>query len=227
MLTLMKQVRVLCFTDVLCVWAYVGQVRLDELERNFGEQVRVECHFCPVFGDMVGKVGSQWAERGGVSAYARQLVKIAEKHPHIRIRNEGFAGGLPPSSMSPHLFLCAVRLWERESGVGGACQRATWELRRAFFEDRAAVSRRAFQLEVAERVQVPVAAIEELLDSGLAHAELSKDYELAKSLDVRVSPSLVLDEGRQRLNGNVGYRVIEANIRELLREPTGTQASWC
>lgn len=31
-----------------------------------------------------------------------------------------------------------------------------------------------------------------------------------------VSSTLIFNEGRQRLNGNVGYRVIEANIRELL-----------
>jgi hypothetical protein len=34
------------------------------------------------------------------------------------------------------------------------------------------------------------------------------------------------NEGRQRLNGNVGYRVLEANIRELLNHPAGEQ-SWC
>jgi hypothetical protein len=37
---------------------------------------------------------------------------------------------------------------------------------------------------------------------------------------------LVLNEGRQLLNGNVGYRVIEANIRELLVSNV-VEASWC
>ena len=41
------------------------------------------------------------------------------------------------------------------------------------------------------------------------------------------SPSLVLNEGRQKLYGNVGFRVIEANIQELLREPRINDASWC
>lgn len=36
-----------------------------------------------------------------------------------------------------------------------------------------------------------------------------------------VSPTLIFNEGRQRLNGNVGYRVIEANIRELRHNPPG------
>jgi len=43
---------------------------------------------------------------------------------------------------------------------------------------------------------------------------------------VSVSPTLIFNEGRQRLNGNVGYRVIEANIRELLHNPPGEE-SWC
>jgi hypothetical protein len=36
----------------------------------------------------------------------------------------------------------------------------------------------------------------------------------------------VLNEGRQHLNGNVGYRVIEANVRELLHKPAD-EMSWC
>ena len=30
------------FSDVLCVWAYAAQIKLDELRRQFGDQVRVE-----------------------------------------------------------------------------------------------------------------------------------------------------------------------------------------
>jgi hypothetical protein len=37
---------------------------------------------------------------------------------------------------------------------------------------------------------------------------------------------LLFNEGRQRLTGNVGYRIIEANIRELLEGAPG-QLSWC
>jgi hypothetical protein len=36
-----------------------------------------------------------------------------------------------------------------------------------------------------------------------------------------------LNDGRQKLYGNVGFRIIEANIQELLRAPVGDQASWC
>ncbi len=43
---------------------------------------------------------------------------------------------------------------------------------------------------------------------------------------VRASPTLTFNEDRQRLTGNVGYRIIEANVRELLERPE-TQQTWC
>ena len=36
-----------------------------------------------------------------------------------------------------------------------------------------------------------------------------------------------MNDGRQKLYGNVGYGVIEANIKELLRSPVAGTASWC
>ena len=38
--------------------------------------------------------------------------------------------------------------------------------------------------------------------------------------------AVLINEGRQKLYGNVGYRVIEANIEELLTDNTD-RASWC
>ena len=55
---------------------------------------------------------------------------------------------------------------------------------------------------------------------------LATDLERVAQLGVRASPTLDFNEGRQRLTGNVGYRILEANIQELLRTPAGQQ-SWC
>jgi hypothetical protein len=41
------------------------------------------------------------------------------------------------------------------------------------------------------------------------------------------STSLVLNEGRQKLYGNVGFRLIQANVQELFSEPRADEASWC
>jgi predicted DsbA family dithiol-disulfide isomerase len=73
---------------------------------------------------------------------------------------------------------------------------------------------------------LPIADIQAQIDSGEAYAQLSRDFELVKEHHVTVSPTLIFNEGRQRLNGNVGYRIMEASIRELLRTPVGEE-SWC
>ena len=65
-----------------------------------------------------------------------------------------------------------------------------------------------------------------MIDDGSAFAELAHDAELQRKHGVSVTPSLVIDEGRQLLIGNVGYRVIEANVRELLSNRAARQ-SWC
>jgi predicted DsbA family dithiol-disulfide isomerase len=48
-----------------------------------------------------------------------------------------------------------------------------------------------------------------------------------EQLHITGSPTIVLNEGRQKLYGNVGYGVIEANIKELLKSPDAGAASWC
>ena len=40
------------------------------------------------------------------------------------------------------------------------------------------------------------------------------------------SPTYLLNQGRQKLYGNVGYKIIEANVEEVLRRPAEA-ASWC
>ena len=65
------------------------------------------------------------------------------------------------------------------------------------------------------------------MDDGTAFAGLAGDYETADKMRIEGSPSFVLNEGRQKLYGNIGFRLIEANIKELLRAPHSEEASWC
>ena len=73
----------------------------------------------------------------------------------------------------------------------------------------------------------PLGPVESKIDSGGAHAALVADHQRRDRFKIEGSPTFVLNEGRQKLYGNVGYRVIEANIRELLRTPTAGEMSWC
>ena len=58
-------------------------------------------------------------------------------------------------------------------------------------------------------------------------APLAADYQDADKMRIEGSPSLVLNEGRQKLHGNVGFRVIEANVQGLIHAPGPEDASWC
>ena len=79
---------------------------------------------------------------------------------------------------------------------------------------------------MASDISIPVDALKLALDNGTALAALSKDLRDAQQKHVHGSPTWVLNEGRQVLFGNVGYRILHANIEELLRADTGG-ASWC
>ena len=220
-------VRVAHYSDVLCVWAYVTQVRMDELETSFGRQVDVEWRFVSVFGEARAKLEKRWRDRGGLAAYAEHVLGVAAQFPHVTLHPEVWRSCAPQSSHGCHAFLCAVRVLEGEALPPGSFGRAALALREAFFCRARDVGTRAEQLAVAEGLGFAVAPIEAALDDGRAFAELGHDYDLARELSLSVSPTVLLNDGRQRLTGNVSYRILEANVRELLHRPSTHEASWC
>ena len=102
-----------------------------------------------------------------------------------------------------------------------------WAFRCAFFRDCRDIARWDVQCDLAKEHGVDIQAIEKSTRNGNAFASLAADYQDAHKMRIEGSPSFVLNEGRQKLYGNIGFRVIEANIQELLRVPGSEQASWC
>jgi predicted DsbA family dithiol-disulfide isomerase len=227
----MEPIRIFYFSDVLCVWAYIAQIRLDELKATFPTQISIEYHFTPVFGDAHRKLEQRWRDRGGFAGYSDHVREVGTKFNHISIHPDIWTRSIPTSSTSCHLFLRAVKLLEDKGLVTSKdgtspMENLTWAFRQAFFTELADVSDLQVQLRIAKELKLPVNKIKAEIESGTAYAELSRDFDLTKEHNVTVSPTLIFNEGRQRLNGNVGYRVIEANIRELLSNPPNEQ-SWC
>ena len=70
------------------------------------------------------------------------------------------------------------------------------------------------------------AAARAAIDDGSAMAALCRDAEMRDEMKIEGSPTWVLNQGRQKLYGNLGYRILEANVREILDRPA-TGASWC
>ena len=116
---------------------------------------------------------------------------------------------------------------ETRRAVRTCFEEAIWLFRDVFFREGKDIARRAVQDEVAEKLQLPLQQINKLIDSGKAHAALFQDDVAKNNYKVPGSPTLVLNEGRQLLYGNVGYRIIDANVRELLHNPEHGEASWC
>ena len=224
----MKPIHIFYFSDVLCIWAYIAQVRLEELKVAFPENIAIDYHFVPVFGNVREKLEKGWRDRGGLTGYQNHVKGIASKFEHISVHPDVWSQ-VPASSTSAHLFLNAIQLLEIKGLVlesDKVLEKTTWALREAFFTKLADISDRKVQFEIAEELGLDINLIQAQIDSGEAYALLSKDFDLIKEHTVTVSPTLIFNEGRQRLNGNVGYRVIESNIRELLHNPADEQ-SWC
>jgi predicted DsbA family dithiol-disulfide isomerase len=224
----MSVVPITYFSDVLCVWAYIAQLRVDAIKSQFGDQVSFEKRFCSVFGDTRRKIGTTWGDKGGYAGFNAHLRQAAEQFPEVRLNPDIWLKVQPASSDGAHLFLRAIQLAESAGEAApGAAASATWALRCAFFAEGRDIAAWAVQREVAERCGIDCARADDLIRDGRAFAALSSDYRQAGEMGIQGSPSFVLNQGRQKLYGNVGFRIIEANINELLRTPTADQASWC
>jgi predicted DsbA family dithiol-disulfide isomerase len=229
----MSEVELTYFSDLLCIWAYISQVRIDEIKKKFGSAVRIKQRFCSVFGDTAQKIKANWKDKGVYDGFNAHLRNVAERFPHIQLHPDVWLTTRPASSTSPHLFMKAVQEWEEPRVMSGGepawsvFDEVMWSFRCAFFRDCKDISSWQIQCEIARHHHVDINAIEKLIHSGLAFASLSADYGDADKMRIEGSPSLVLNDGRQKLYGDVGFRLIQANIRELVREPRAGDASWC
>lgn len=222
-------VRVTYFSDLLCVWAYVSQARIAQANAQFGDDIAIESRFCSVFPDTARKIPAQWKERGGYDGFNRHLREIAERFPHVEVHPNLWLTVRPASSASPQLFVKAVEIAEAAGDARGAAaaDEISWALRLAFFRDGRDIALWAVQCAVAEAHGIALGPVEDTIRSGQAYARLAADYAEAERLRVEGSPTYLLNEVRQRLYGNIGYRVLQANIEELLRTPMAGEASWC
>jgi predicted DsbA family dithiol-disulfide isomerase len=230
----MSVVKVSYFSDALCIWAYVAQARIDAVKEKFGDTVRFDYRFCSVFGDTAGKIASTWRDKGEYAGFNSHLRNVALQFPHIEVHPDIWLKTRSPTSTSAHLFMIAVQQWQQErerTGQDGSAppifDKVMWAFRCAFFRDCRDIARWDIQCDLAEPLGVDIEAIEKRIHDGTAFARLATNYQEAEKMGIEGSPSFVLNEGRQKLYGNVGFRIIDANIEELLRAPAGDQASWC
>ncbi len=233
----MQTVMVDIFSDVLCIWAYGAQARFDELKKQFGEQIRFRYFFIPLFAATQQKIGEGWKDRGGFEGFNAHLQEVGADWEHIVVHPEIWLENRPASSGNAHLYIKAVQLLEASGDIAEKPQgkahthtpfeNFVWRVRCQFFEYNRNIAHFAQLDEIAEGLDLPVKRIRSLIEEGEVSAALHLDVEARDRYLVPGSPTLVFNEGRQRLYGNVGYRIIEANIQELLENHYGGAAVWC
>jgi len=222
-----KQIHITHYSDVLCVWAYVSQVRINELINNFGDNVDLEFLFFSVFGNAVEKIDKAWENKGGRQAYSKRVQEIVSQFGHLSIHSDIWMKDAPLSSLPCHLYLCAAQLAEENGKLdGGTFTELIWQMRKSFFSEAKDISNIAIIREIIEEQNLPLTELESSISNGKAYAVLSRHMQNALDSYVRASPTLTFNEDRQRLTGNVGYRIMEANVRELLERPE-EQQTWC
>lgn len=210
------------YTDVLCIWAWIAQRRIEELESRWGSEIRLVHHCVSVFADTESKMATQWRERGGFDGFADHVRTAAANYESAPVHPDLWHRVRPKTSANAHLLLKAAEL----SHSPEAAVTLAAAIRRAFFVEARDIGRLAELMDIAAGTELETDRLREPLNEGSAMAALFSDYARCETLGIRGSPSWVMNDGRQVLYGNLGYRILNANVEELLRHPE-QEASWC
>jgi predicted DsbA family dithiol-disulfide isomerase len=210
------------YTDVLCVWAWIAQPRLEELRKQWGGRIKIQHRYVDIFGNASEKIPAQWGERDGFDKFHDHVRHAAAPYEHTQIHSDIWTRVRPNSSITAHLFLNAVAIAADESQMDTMAN----IIRRQFFTQATNVGNLEVLLDMSDELPVKREEILAALTDGRAMSALSTDLKSAKDNAIKGSPSWVLNNGRQILYGNVGYRILNSNIEELLNNPS-EEASWC
>ncbi len=204
------------YSDILCVWAWIAQRRIDELNAYLVDKIELRYHYLDVFGDTRTKIPQQWAERGGYGGFAKHVINSAASYPDAVINPIIWNDVRPNTSASAHLVLKAIELsYGQEKSIELALL-----FRQSFYLNGYDIGQLNVLLALVKNTDIALEPINKALNDGSAMALLLADYQQAKTLKLKGSPSYIIDNGRQVLYGNVSYRVLLANIEALLKPPT-------
>lgn len=210
------------YTDLLCVWAWIAERRNAELGEEWGSRVALEHHYLDLFSDTAKRIGQGWMNRGGFQAFGAHVREAAEPYLEEAVHHDVWKVVRPTTSANAHLVLHATRL----TNGADVAQKLAYDFRRAFFTRAIDISQLDVLYELAQEHEVETENIRAAIKSGRAMAGLLGDLRAANEARVAGSPTWIMNGGRQILYGNVGYRVLSANVEELLKRPEH-EASWC
>jgi predicted DsbA family dithiol-disulfide isomerase len=210
------------FSDILCVWAWIAERRIEELNRHFKSKIEIRYQYIDLFGDTVNRIKTQWIDKGMYEGFSKHVAEAAAPYESAPVNSKVWHITRPTTSANAHMVLKAIELTRNKQ----AAIEFADVLRKSFFIEANDISKIEILFRLLKQEGINTEKIKKTLNNGTALAALMSDYQKAHEYDIKGSPSFVMNNGRQSLFGNVGYRVLQANIEELLKS-SSTQASWC
>ena len=210
------------FSDILCVWAWISQRRIDELNAHFGDKISIRYQFIDIFGDTHARIENQWSDKGSYTGFGNHVIQSAAPYESAPVNSDVWHHTRPCTSANAHMAIKAVEITHSQA----LATNFTFSLRRAFFINAQDISSLNVIYSIANESEIDMQKIRHCIDCGEAMAALMSDYQKAKDYAIKGSPCFVMNDGRQILFGNVGYRVLQTNIDELLHQ-ANNEASWC
>ena len=183
------------YTDVLCIWAWIAQLRVDELTTNLGSQVDLKFHYVDVFGNVPNKMATQWAAKGGLAGFAAHVQSAGHGHPELEINPGIWSQVTPVTSANAHLMLKAIEL---TYGADEA-RKLSYSIRQAFFVEARDIGSFEVLNEVLSEQGLDNEVTQSEISNGHAIAALTHDYAQARAVGIKGSPTYVMDGGRQTL----------------------------
>ena len=117
------------YSDVLCVWAWVAQQRIDELEEQWGEKIELRHHYLNLFGDIAARIEDKWHQRGGYGGFAKHVIESAAPYIEVSLNPDIWTKTRPATSANAHLVIKAAGI----DGSSATSMRLAVEIRRSFF----------------------------------------------------------------------------------------------
>ena len=104
----MSTLKIDYYSDVLCVWAWISQRRLQELTDEWAGKIDVHFHFLNVFGDVETKIKEKWSDRGGYEGFGQHVLDAVIPYDNAIVNPNIWSSVRPKTSANAHLILNMV-----------------------------------------------------------------------------------------------------------------------
>ena len=176
-------IRLDVFSDYLCPWCYNAAVRLDEVERTYGDRVEVRWRALPLIPDTrPGRLCTAQTREG--------RRKVAAEEPCAQFALPAPGTELPSSSLPALTAVKAAECQGREAGV--TLRRALFA---AHFGENLDIGRMDVLWRLAQDCGLDMARFEADCAGGAPHRAVLHDYaEAVAWFGVSALPTVVFDE---------------------------------